>query len=38
MDTPSEGLTNWNFVTVDLTADATTDVLSFLAWSDSSTC
>jgi hypothetical protein len=34
MSTPSEGLTDWNFVTVDLTADASTQVLSFLAWGD----
>ncbi len=34
MNTPSEGLTDWNFVSVNLTADATTDLLSFLAWGD----
>ena len=34
MNTPSEGLVNWEFVTVDLTADATSDLLSFLAWGD----
>ena len=34
MTTPSGGLTDWNFVSVNLTADATTDVLSFLAWGD----
>lgn len=37
MHTPSEGLTDWNFVSVDLTADATTDFLSFLAWGDDGT-
>jgi len=34
MNTPSGGMTNWNFVSVNLTADATTDLLSFLAWGD----
>ena len=34
MTTPSGGLTDWNFVSVNLTADAATDVLSFLAWGD----
>jgi hypothetical protein len=34
MDVPSEGLVNWEFVSVNITADATTDVLSFLAWGD----
>ncbi len=34
MNVPNEGLVNWNYVTVDLTADATTDLLSFLAWGD----
>jgi hypothetical protein len=34
MHTPSQGMTDWNFVSIDLTADATTDVLSFLAWGD----
>jgi hypothetical protein len=35
MSTPSMGLTDWNFVTVDLTADVTgSEVLSFLAWGD----
>jgi hypothetical protein len=34
MTTPSGGLTDWQFVTVDLTADASNDVLSFLAWGD----
>ena len=28
------GTVGWNFVTVNLTADATTDLLSFLAWGD----
>jgi hypothetical protein len=37
MSTPSEGLTNWQYVSVNLTADATTDVLSFLAWGDDGT-
>jgi len=32
MNTPSKGGTDWNFVTVSLTADASTDILSFLAW------
>ena len=27
-------MTDWNFVSVSLTADATTDLLSFLAWGD----
>jgi len=34
MTTPSGGLTDWNYVTVDLTADSTSDLLSFLAWGD----
>jgi hypothetical protein len=34
MNTPSGGLTDWNFVSVNLTADSTTDLLSFLAWGD----
>jgi len=34
MNTPSMGMTDWNFVSVDLTADATSDLLSFLAWGD----
>jgi hypothetical protein len=34
MTTPSGGLTDWQFVSIDLTADATDDVLSFLAWGD----
>ncbi|HEY1932550.1 MAG TPA: PEP-CTERM sorting domain-containing protein [Acetobacteraceae bacterium] len=32
MNVPSEGIINWNYVTLNLTADSTTDVLSFLAW------
>jgi PEP-CTERM motif-containing protein len=32
MHTPSQGMTDWNFVSINLTADATSDVLSFLAW------
>jgi hypothetical protein len=32
MMTPSEGGTPWQYVSVTLTADATTDLLSFLAW------
>lgn len=34
MSTPSGGMTDWNYVQVFLTADATTDLLSFLAWGD----
>ncbi len=34
MSTPSGGMTDWNYVTVNLTADATSDLLSFLAWGD----
>jgi hypothetical protein len=34
MSTPSQGLTDWNYVTVNLTADSATDLLSFLAWGD----
>ena len=34
MTTPPGGMTDWKFVTVNLTADATTDLLSFLAWGD----
>lgn len=37
MHTPSEGLTDWNYVTLNLTADNTTDYLSFLAWGDEGT-
>jgi PEP-CTERM motif len=34
MTTPSAGLTDWQFVSVDLTADAADQLLSFLAWGD----
>ena len=34
MTVPSEGLADWTFTSVDLTADATTETLSFLAWGD----
>ncbi len=34
MNTPSGGGTDWNFVTVNLTADSADDMLSFLAWGD----
>jgi hypothetical protein len=34
MTTPSGGATPWEYVSVSLTADATTDLLSFLAWGD----
>jgi len=34
MTVPSAGTVGWNYVSVNLTADATTDVLSFLAWAD----
>ena len=34
MHTPSQGAVGWNYVTVNLTADAPTEVLSFLAWGD----
>lgn len=34
MNTPSGGMTDWNYVTVTLTADSSTDLLSFLAWGD----
>jgi hypothetical protein len=34
MNVPSQGVVNWNFVSLNLTADATTDLLSFLAWGD----
>jgi len=34
MHTPSMGLTDWNYVSISLTADSTTDLLSFLAWGD----
>jgi hypothetical protein len=34
MTTPSGGVTPWQFVSINLTADSTTDLLSFLAWGD----
>ncbi len=34
MNVPGMGLADWNFVSVDLTATATTETLSFLAWGD----
>ena len=34
MNTPSGGMTDWNFVSIQLTADAPTEFLSFLAWGD----
>lgn len=34
MTTPSGGTTPWQYVTVNLKADSTTDLLSFLAWGD----
>jgi hypothetical protein len=34
MTVPSEGTVGWNSVSVTLTADSTSDVLSFLAWGD----
>ena len=34
MITPSGGVSPWQYVSVQLTADATTDLLSFLAWGD----
>ncbi len=37
MTTPSGGMTNWNFVTLNLTADASTQYLSFLAWGNDGT-
>jgi hypothetical protein len=37
MTTPSGGLTNWNYVTINLTADAPTQYLSFLAWGNDGT-
>jgi hypothetical protein len=32
MNTPSGGMTDWNYVSIDLTADASDQLLSFLAW------
>ncbi len=37
MTTPSGGLTNWNYVSINLTANATSDYLSFLAWGNDGT-
>jgi PEP-CTERM motif len=37
MHTASQGMTDWNFVSVDLTADATNQLLSFLAWGNNGT-
>lgn len=37
MTTPSGGLTDWNYVTIDLTADGPTQYLSFLAWGNDGT-
>jgi hypothetical protein len=37
MNTPSGGMTDWNFVSVDLKADSTSDLLSFLAWGNDGT-
>jgi hypothetical protein len=34
MTTPSGGTTPWQSVTISLTADSTSDLLSFLAWGD----
>jgi hypothetical protein len=34
MNTPSESSSPWNLVTLTVKADATSDVLSFLAWGD----
>lgn len=34
MTTPSGGVTPWQYVSVNLTANASTDLLSFLAWGD----
>jgi hypothetical protein len=34
MTVPTGTAVGWNFVSVNLTADATTDLLSFLAWGD----
>ena len=37
MSTPSHGMTDWNYVSVNLTADSSSDLLSFLAWGDDGT-
>ncbi len=34
MTVPYQGTVGWDYVSVTLTADATTDLLSFLAWGD----
>jgi len=34
MSTPNQGLVDWNQVSVNLTANGTSDLLSFLAWGD----
>lgn len=34
MTTPSGGLTDWQYVSIELTANAETNLLSFLAWAD----
>ena len=34
MTTPSNGVTPWQYVSITLVADATSDLLSFLAWGD----
>jgi len=34
MHVPSQGVTGWEFTQVTLTADATNDFLTFLAWGD----
>jgi hypothetical protein len=34
MTVPYQGTVGWDYVSVNLTADATTDLLSFLAWGD----
>lgn len=34
MTVPSEGLSDWQYTSVNLTASATTETLSFLAWGD----
>jgi PEP-CTERM motif len=34
MSVPYQGTVGWDYVSVSLTADATTDLLSFLAWGD----
>jgi hypothetical protein len=32
MNVPSMGMVDWEYVSVNLTADATSDLLSFVAW------